>query len=529
MPAPTEEGKGNPTSGLTPIITDFSPKSARIGEIVTITGKNFGQDASKVSVQFGEAKITSAKTVSDGEITVYVPADASSGQLSLKVASQDLIKSQAQFSLISEQQKQPTLISFSPTSGSNGQEITILGTEFGNDASRVIITMANGDMISPKSVTPTQIVFILPPNSVTGKFSVQVTGFQNLTTTIPFTVINANEKITKTIGVSWMNLSIDANDKLVFAELYGGGNRIVLQQGSGLVMSGNFHAGQIPDIFDPTSMLGRYRTDLPIDNGVPITGVNDAVHTTLTLKGFNKAETGFDELRLVMQKHIYAREKSWGGYDVNYYLMAYSRNGRSSNSAFGSSFLNNVFSGDVKLAALEIAKPKSQGRYIVRDEVVNFVANYYNVKLQRNVDFEAKSQYWKGLFIYGIDDNRDVFVGNKIKAEWVNAERGRLNKIDDKRYELEFDNIKLNGLTQIVIPSDTVDKAFIRLTGFDPDICGYNELRLFLAKSNSWTNQVSFDFSAKPDFVPTFNFVKEAIKNMDGMKNYYLGQSFPHY
>lgn len=68
-----------------PSVSGFTPKSAKVGETVTLTGELFGVNANVVAVKFGDGTEAKAKTVSPNQITVDVPVGAKTGQLSVMI------------------------------------------------------------------------------------------------------------------------------------------------------------------------------------------------------------------------------------------------------------------------------------------------------------------------------------------------------------------------------------------------------------------------------------------------------------
>ena len=70
----------------------------------------------------------------------------------------------------------------------------------------------------------------------------------NTPKTVANTTTYPNGYVVKTIGISHINVSVDANYKLSVASLYGGGNRVILKAGSGITMtSSSFGASTDPD------------------------------------------------------------------------------------------------------------------------------------------------------------------------------------------------------------------------------------------------------------------------------------------
>jgi hypothetical protein len=104
----------------TPTITSFTPNTGKTGQVVTITGTNF---TGATSVSFGGAAASSFSVVSGTSITATV-GSGTSGNVSVTTASGT--GTLAGFTYLPP----PAISSFSPTSASTGQTVTITGTNF---------------------------------------------------------------------------------------------------------------------------------------------------------------------------------------------------------------------------------------------------------------------------------------------------------------------------------------------------------------------------------------------------------------
>jgi hypothetical protein len=141
-----------------PTITSFTPTTASPGSTVTITGTNF---ASVTSVGFvgsaGEATFTIS---SPTQITATVPADATTGQLSVRGT--DLAVSSTSL-LIG-----PSISSIWPVSGPAGTVVTITGFNL-NNLSGVTF---NGVPAQFQQVSSAQVTATVPTGSTTGTVTV---------------------------------------------------------------------------------------------------------------------------------------------------------------------------------------------------------------------------------------------------------------------------------------------------------------------------------------------------------------------
>jgi hypothetical protein len=142
-----------------PTIASFTPASGPVGTVVTITGSNF---TGATNVSFNGVA-TAFNVNSDTEIQATVPADATTGKISVTNAfgtgtsANDFIVTAP-----------PSLTSFIPTSGPVGTQVTINGTNF-TGASSVTF---NGFSANFTVNSDTQIRATVPADATTGKIGV---------------------------------------------------------------------------------------------------------------------------------------------------------------------------------------------------------------------------------------------------------------------------------------------------------------------------------------------------------------------
>ena len=159
-----------------PTLIGFTPKSAKVGETVTITGTAFGADTNFVTVKFGASPGVKPKTLTSTSITVLVPANAENGKVQIAVNGGAPVVSADDFTL----KPSVTIGSFSPKTVTDGDTLFIKGTNFGSEIDKVLIYLnrGSGDTgLRPLKVTPTEISVIVPYNASTGTIRVWV---QNL-------------------------------------------------------------------------------------------------------------------------------------------------------------------------------------------------------------------------------------------------------------------------------------------------------------------------------------------------------------
>ncbi len=116
---------------LSPVITDFTPKSGQAGSLVTITGNNFDNTSTKVSFNGMQATIQSlSQSASGGEIKAIVPAGATTGLITV-TSSTGSAQSAEPFTVLSRQDFSlsisPKSVSM-PLNGSAGIVVSLQST-----------------------------------------------------------------------------------------------------------------------------------------------------------------------------------------------------------------------------------------------------------------------------------------------------------------------------------------------------------------------------------------------------------------
>ena len=161
-------------------ITSFSPTSGTVGTEVTINGKNFSSTKTENSVSFNGTAATVKEALAT-QLTVEVPSGASTGPIKVTVGSSSAT-SATDFTVM-EPVDPPTVDGFEPTYGVIGTEVTITGTNFGDQAS-----VKFGDIAAEVTdVTATQLIVTVPDGAETAPINIAV-GSQSVTTSDDFTV-----------------------------------------------------------------------------------------------------------------------------------------------------------------------------------------------------------------------------------------------------------------------------------------------------------------------------------------------------
>ncbi|HEY0245408.1 MAG TPA: hypothetical protein VGC01_07605 [Mucilaginibacter sp.] len=359
------------------------------------------------------------------------------------------------------------------------------------------------------------------PNSGNGQNT------ENSPTTVG-NVTNYNGYVVKTIGISRILLAVDDNYNMTVAYLYGGGNKVILKAGTGNTIE--LKDGIIatcPDAVIQTPDGTIPYLDQDIDNGklADTTAFSAAV---IKIKGFDKSKTGYNQLNLVMCKFLWPADGDPGYHNNVTYLKMKKAAGKK-NADYNYDFITKLFSGNISVSDIEIAPPVSASTYITEDHIISSGQASYNPSLNKTYDvslidpfFSFSESYLLGTPI--------VPVVNTLKFEWANASDGTISTDSNGAgyiYWAKFNNIKVGGLDQVVEPADTVNKVFLRITGFDRPSFGFNQLRLFVANDGFYDGSLQVDYNAIPQKTPTLN----AIKDIYAAQGLYGSASprWPHY
>jgi len=170
----TTSYKSNRSFLVTPQITSFSPTSAKVGTLLTISGVSLSQ-TSKVTIGGKSAAFT---VVSDTQVTATVPAGAKSGQKITITTPGGVGSSVANFVVL------PSITSFSPTSGSVGTSVKISGTTLTGTTK---VTFGGVSATSFQVISDSEVDALVPAGAATGKITV-TTSAGTATSATNFTV-----------------------------------------------------------------------------------------------------------------------------------------------------------------------------------------------------------------------------------------------------------------------------------------------------------------------------------------------------
>jgi hypothetical protein len=161
-----------------PTITSLTPNSGATGTSITITGTNFGATQGTSSVTFNGVAATPTSW-SATSIVAPVPAGATTGNVVVTVGG--VASNGVSFAVIA-----PTITSLSPTSGTVGTPVTIVGTGFGATQGTSVVFIG-GVGATPTSWSATSITITVPNLAATGNVVVAVGGL--VSNGLPFTVV----------------------------------------------------------------------------------------------------------------------------------------------------------------------------------------------------------------------------------------------------------------------------------------------------------------------------------------------------
>ena len=171
------------------MVSSFSPIEGVVDTEVTITGMNFSATALENDVRFGGMMAAAPTSASTTSLTVKVPSGAVTGRISVAVGSQTGTSSE-DFTVTgtTPAPDPPVVLSFSPSEGLVGAEVTIMGENFSATASANDVKFGGVMAAEPTSASTTSLVVLVPSGAVTGSISVAVGG-QTGTSSENFTVI----------------------------------------------------------------------------------------------------------------------------------------------------------------------------------------------------------------------------------------------------------------------------------------------------------------------------------------------------
>ncbi|MEP1094088.1 MAG: IPT/TIG domain-containing protein [Cyclobacteriaceae bacterium] len=197
-----------------PTITTINPSIGVLHTNVTITGTNFSSSKEDVSVTFNGTEAVISES-SETSITAVVPSGATTGLVGVKIGA-SFVQGGPTFTV-----PEPTVDSYSPTTGIVGTEVVVTGTNFSTVLADNSISF-NGETADITGVTSTTITTSVPSGATTGPISVTVdgqTGVAGVEFTVPLPTINSFDPIEgetdAVVTITGTNFSADIDNNEV--------------------------------------------------------------------------------------------------------------------------------------------------------------------------------------------------------------------------------------------------------------------------------------------------------------------------
>ena len=148
-----------------PTITSLSPSSGWEGDLVTIHGTGF--DETGLEVYFGSAEVASSdiEVVSSTQLTVVVPTGTLDTTVRVKVVNDYGTSPNTSADDFTYETSAPSITSLSPSSGLEGETVTIYGTHFYDAGLEVYFGSAEVDSSDIDLVSSTELAVIAPAGS----------------------------------------------------------------------------------------------------------------------------------------------------------------------------------------------------------------------------------------------------------------------------------------------------------------------------------------------------------------------------
>jgi len=168
--------------GPAPIVRTIEPPRGAPGARIVLRGQNFGSEASRVRVTFGEIAAT-VVSVAPGELVVTVPEAATTGRIQVTAAGVGPVPTAVDFAVL----RPVSLTRFEPRAGDVGDTVTLTGTGFDPDPARNAVTLGT-TRLRVLRATETELAVELPAGARSGALGVAVEGNGNARTREPFMV-----------------------------------------------------------------------------------------------------------------------------------------------------------------------------------------------------------------------------------------------------------------------------------------------------------------------------------------------------
>lgn len=158
-----------------PSISGADITNALPGTKIAISGSNFGVDKSVVKVVFTGDKEATIVSLADGKVEVNVPEGATDGPITITVGEREPATSAFPFDVHAA--GAPTVTQIAPEIGKSGDVVTITGTNFGTDASKLEVAIGTTKLLVSEvtEVSDSQIKITVPQAFQDGPISVKKT------------------------------------------------------------------------------------------------------------------------------------------------------------------------------------------------------------------------------------------------------------------------------------------------------------------------------------------------------------------
>jgi RHS repeat-associated protein len=197
---------------IKPVINSLTPPAGQLGNTITLSGTGFGSSQGNSTVQFNSV-VASVSSWSDTSISVTVPANATSGPVSVTV--DGVTSAGVSFTVLG----QLTVAGIAPSVAPVGATVTIIGTGFGPTQSNSTANLYGATATNIISWSDTQIVAVVPSGAVSGPVNVQVGSMAawgqsfTLNTTVQVTdsLGNFSDYTSELIGGNWVPVNSEGS------------------------------------------------------------------------------------------------------------------------------------------------------------------------------------------------------------------------------------------------------------------------------------------------------------------------------
>jgi hypothetical protein len=274
---------------LVPSITSVSPGEGDPGSVVTITGTNL-QDVTAVRFGAMDAEFTADNSTT---VTATVPATIEAGTQTITVVAPG---GEDTFTFMVTDPRAPTFVSFSPASGSVGDQVSVVGTNLDRITSARLGAVDITDWAA--ATDGNTATFSVPEGAESGTITLVVDNGDELVSTESFTVVAPGSTIVESRAV--VNAQGVRNDEGMVTAFNAQGETFTLAQGAeGNVsedidfIAADSGGDNNLDLFSPSHegwLEGNYFED---SNDQP---VNWAVRNQTQMRLLTAGEVDFDNI-----------------------------------------------------------------------------------------------------------------------------------------------------------------------------------------------------------------------------------------